>query len=108
MALLRYQLFGSYAIVFGAIWYQTLSFRGLIPATSSWKIDHWYQTALSSSLIDRIIIGAPLWFVLYLALYSVASITHGVMTFRDCPEAKAELDDQIKEARVEMTKRGIL
>ena len=85
--MLRYQLFLSVAIALGAIWW----------------------AALQSSVGDTLWVKwAPLEAVIVLGLYAVGSIAIGLANFRDFPEAAAELDGQIQEAKKEMTRRKII
>lgn len=58
----------------------------------------------NSMLIDF----APAWAILLLGIYAAVTIIYNVLTFNDCPEAAAELDQQIKEAKKEMKKRKII
>ena len=50
----------------------------------------------------------PIWVILLLGLYAASSVIYGVIVFKDTPEAAAELDRQIIEAKQEMTKRGVI
>ena len=59
------------------------------------------------SVTDLAVRCAPLWGIFCLGLYALISIGYGLMTFEDCPEAAAELERQIEEARAEMKRRGI-
>ncbi|EYC40393.1 hypothetical protein Y032_0614g683 [Ancylostoma ceylanicum] len=45
---------------------------------------------------------------LVLYVYAIASVVHGVLTFNDCPAAKEELLQEIKEAREDLKKRKVL
>jgi hypothetical protein len=94
MGLLRYQVFITYGALFLAIWYQALSFRSEAKAHLSLEVD---------SLIKF----APVWAVLALGIYAVSNVVHGVMDMSDCPDAAKEIDQNVKEARKEMKKRGI-
>ena len=40
--------------------------------------------------------------------YAVFSVVHGVLTFNDCADARAELVNEIKEARADLQKRKII
>jgi flagellar motor component MotA len=86
MGLLRYQLFLGLGVGFLAIWYGILS------------------TGTSNPLF----VYTPLWAVVMLGIYAVGTIAYGVMNCKDFPEAAAEIEEQVKEAKVEMKKRGIL
>ena len=46
---------------------------------------------------------ALIWF----GCYSLGTISYNMLTFRECPEAAAELQVQIKEARADLRKKGM-
>mmetsp|Transcript_1902 Transcript_1902/g.2781 ORF Transcript_1902/g.2781 Transcript_1902/m.2781 type:complete len:107 (-) Transcript_1902:277-597(-) len=96
--LLRYQIFLVYGVVFYAIWHAALSNMETVMETSP----------LSSNVTTLLIWYAPIWAILALGVYAVVTIIHSVLAFDDCPEAAAEIDTQVKEARVALKKRGIL
>uniref|UniRef100_A0A1I7XSN3 Dolichol-phosphate mannosyltransferase subunit 3 n=1 Tax=Heterorhabditis bacteriophora TaxID=37862 RepID=A0A1I7XSN3_HETBA len=54
------------------------------------------------------ILYAPLYATLLLAVYAICSIIYAVATFNDCAAAKAELIQEIKEAREDLKKRNII
>ena len=84
--LLRYQLFLGLAVLFLSVWYAGLQ-----------------------SMPENIgVTYAPIWAVLLLGLYAVSSIAIGLANFKDFPEAAAEIERQVIEAKKEMTKRGII
>lgn len=41
-----------------------------------------------------------------LQVYAVITVLYRVFTFNNCPEAAEELQNQIKEAREDLTKKG--
>jgi hypothetical protein len=88
--LLRYQIFLGYGILFLAIWYAALSTQKESQEPSIWAV------------------FAPVWLVVALGIYAVSTIVYGVATFKDFPEASAEIEQQVKEAKVEMKKRGVI
>jgi hypothetical protein len=88
--LLRYQVFLGYAFLFLAIWYAGLS----------------SQNDLESP--NPLIVYAPVGAIILLAIYGIGSIAYGVAVFEDMPEAAAEIDKQVIEARQEMRKRGVI
>jgi dolichyl-phosphate mannosyltransferase polypeptide 3 len=88
--LLRYQVFLGYGFLFLAVWYAALS----------------NQKDLESP--NSLIVYAPVWAIILLAIYGIGSIAYGVAVFEDMPEAAAEMDKQIIEARQEMRKRGVI
>ncbi|CAB9501861.1 Dolichyl-phosphate mannosyltransferase polypeptide 3 [Seminavis robusta] len=92
MGLLRYQVFLVYGVVFLAAWQGAKMNQSEAPSDAS-----------------RIVVDfAPIWAVLLLGVYAAATIIYNVMTFNDCPEAAAELDRQVKEAKAEMRKRKVI
>ncbi|KAL6739618.1 hypothetical protein Aduo_013052 [Ancylostoma duodenale] len=56
----------------------------------------------------HLVLYAPVYAVLLLGVYAVASVVHGVFTFNDCPAAKEELLQEIKEAREDLKKRRVI
>ena len=86
MGLLRYQVFLAYGVLFVAVW----------------------QALLRQYPDDDLVLWMPFWALGLLAIYGISSIAIGVLTFRDTPEAAAELEQQIAEAKAEMTQRGII
>lgn len=83
--MLRFQLFLSIGVVFVAVWYSALQ-------------------VFDSPLV----LYAPVWAILLLGVYAVASIGIGLANFKDTPEAAAEIERQVEEARTAMMKRGII
>jgi hypothetical protein len=94
MGLLRYQVFIAYGAVFLAIWYKALSFR------NEAKVE-------LSKDVDLLIAYAPVWAVLGLGIYAVSNLIIGVSNMSDCPDAAKEIEQNVKEARKDMKKRGI-
>jgi len=86
--LLRYQIFLGYGALFLAVWFYALSKQ---------------QDDARSLMVEL----APVWAVLVLGVYAASSLVYGVLTFKDCPEAAKELEQQVSEAKAEMRKRGI-
>ena len=87
--LLRWQVFASYAVVFLAVWSFAWS------STSENDPNMWIDFA-------------PLWAIVALGVYAVSSVLYGVATFRDCPEAATEIEQQVVEAKKELKRRGII
>jgi len=101
MALLRYQLFTTYLVVFLAIWKALLAQEETILS----------QIPLSIMSVDTTklcIQYLPLLALLSLAVYAIVSIGMSMLTFRDCPEAAKELEEQVKEAKIALKKKGIV
>jgi dolichyl-phosphate mannosyltransferase polypeptide 3 len=94
MGLLRYQIFLSYGALFLGVWYQALNWRK-------------ERKDAASLEIDLLLTYAPVWAVLILGIYALSQVLRGVMVMSDCPEASKEIEQQVKEARVELKKRGI-
>ena len=83
--LLRYQIFLEAVLFFLSVWYAALYLK-----------DH-----------GPLVAYAPIWAILLLGLYALGTIGLGLLNFKDCPEAAAEIEQQVKEAKVEMKKRGV-
>ncbi|ETN68348.1 Dolichol-phosphate mannosyltransferase subunit 3 [Necator americanus] len=56
----------------------------------------------------HVVLYAPIYAVLLLGIYAMASVVHGVLTFNDCQAAREELVKEIKEAREDLKKRKII
>ncbi len=87
MKLLRYQIFLAIGIAFLSIWLTLIN---------------------GSDSSNPITLYAPVWAIILLGLYAVGSVILGLMSFKDTPEAAAEIERQIQEAKAEMKKRGII
>jgi dolichyl-phosphate mannosyltransferase polypeptide 3 len=92
MALLRYQLFLGIGVAFFSIWYALLK----------------SSEATSEASANVLIPYAPLWAILLLGVYAIGSIAYGLIKFKDSPEAAAEIEEQVLEAKAAMKKRGII
>lgn len=66
------------------------------------------QDESASPTVKVLIDFAPIWGIGLLGIYALSTIAYNVMTFNDCPEAAEELEKQIKEAKAEMKKRGVI
>ncbi|XP_045102941.1 dolichol-phosphate mannosyltransferase subunit 3-like [Portunus trituberculatus] len=53
------------------------------------------------------ILFLPVFLVAVFGVVSVAIIAYRVYTFNDCKEASEELQRQIKEAKTDLTKKGL-
>ena len=89
MVLLRYQIFVGIGVSFLSIW------LALIKGSDS-------------TTLNPLVLYAPVWCIISLGLYALGSIVLGLMSFKDTPEAAAEIEIQILEAKAEMKKRGVL
>lgn len=78
----------------------------------------WYQAMQAEeSLVDKsplsleatklLIQYLPLWILVCLGVYAIATILYGLATLGDFPEAAVELEGEIKEAKAAMKKRGV-
>jgi len=94
--LLRYQIFLAYGGAFMALWYAALQNKEAIEEATGYPI-----------ATDLAVRWAPLWGIAGLGLYALIIIGYGMFTFGDFPEAAAELERQVEEARAEMKRRGI-
>jgi len=89
MELLRYQVFLAVGVTFLSIWLAVIQ-------------------SFDTREIDPLLLNAPIWSIIMLGMYAVGSIIIGLISFKDTPEAAAEIDRQVIEAKTEMKKRGIL
>mmetsp|Transcript_4469 Transcript_4469/g.6634 ORF Transcript_4469/g.6634 Transcript_4469/m.6634 type:complete len:100 (+) Transcript_4469:256-555(+) len=95
--MLRYQVFLSWAALWGAIWYQSMQ-----------SIDLVIEASPASPDMTRLLVNLlPLWILVALAFYAIFTILYGLATLGDFPQAAAELEKQIVEAKKEMKARGV-
>ena len=81
--------------------YQQFLIAGLLFLAVWWGLLHYYKDVAAVAFL-------PLWAIVALGVYAVGSVVYGTLSFKDTPEASRELEQQIQEARQEMTKRGII
>lgn len=68
----------------------------------------WYA-ALSANNDPQILLKyAPVWIILTLGLYAVSSVAYGVVQCKDFPDAALEIEKQVKDAKAEMSRRGVI
>lgn len=92
--LLRWQIFAGYGVALLSVWYCALSAIQTQPNIAAWQ----------RKLVEYL----PVWAILLLGLYAGLSVLYGVANFRDCPEAAAEIEQQVIQARKELKRRGII
>ncbi|KAJ8517980.1 hypothetical protein ONZ45_g4908 [Pleurotus djamor] len=56
---------------------------------------------------DLVLPVLPWWLLVSFGSYSLWSIGWGLFTFRDCPEAYAELMNEISEAKNDLRAKGV-
>ena len=100
MGLLRYQLFLSHLIAFLSLWKILLNNQEKILQTLS--------PSIPAYLTEFCIRFAPLLLLIGLAIYALSSIGYSMLTFEDCPEAAKEIETQVKEAKIELKKKGVV
>ena len=103
--LLRYQIFLSYGIVILSIWCYALKNKTTLTHCDSCckPILCYFPSYTREPIIDY----APLWVLILLAFYALGSVVVGVINFSDCPEASKEVEADIKEAKIALTKMGL-
>lgn len=57
---------------------------------------------------NPLVVYAPIWAFFLLAVYAISCIGIGLASLRDTPEAAAEIERQVEEARAAMKARGII
>jgi len=106
MGLLRYQIFLVYGIAFVSVWYYALQRKDEIVRAAGDTV--FVGGMISPKLLVILVDWAPLFAVLALGLYAFLLLVIGVIKFRDCPEAAAELEVQVAQAKKELKKKGIV
>mmetsp|Transcript_32395 Transcript_32395/g.53566 ORF Transcript_32395/g.53566 Transcript_32395/m.53566 type:complete len:100 (+) Transcript_32395:160-459(+) len=95
--MLRYQIFLCWGALWAAIWYQAMN-------TEESLVE---KSPLSPEATKMLIQLLPLWILVALAIYAIVTILYGLANLGDFPEASAELEKEIKEAKAAMKKRGV-
>ena len=96
--LLRYQIFLAYGLAFSTCWYSALQNQQLLVGKIAF---------LPPRYSEIIIQFAPLFLIGLLGIYAIGSVIHGVLNFADCPEAAAEIERQVEEAKRELKEKGV-
>ena len=86
--LLSYQIFLAIGLTFVSIWIALIR--------------------SSESTPNPLVLYAPAWAIILLGVYAAGSVILGLMSFKDTPEAAAEIERQIIEAKKEMKRRGVI
>jgi Dolichol-phosphate mannosyltransferase subunit 3 (DPM3) len=97
LGLRRYQVLLAYLAAFLSAWYYALSNREEIKALG-------FDQPLTLLALS----WAPLLAAVVLALYLLTLLVVGVASFRDAPEAAAQLGKDIAEAKDALRRMGIL
>eukprot|EP00568_Trieres_chinensis_P009360 CAMPEP_0183294954 /NCGR_PEP_ID=MMETSP0160_2-20130417/3085_1 /TAXON_ID=2839 ORGANISM="Odontella Sinensis, Strain Grunow 1884" /NCGR_SAMPLE_ID=MMETSP0160_2 /ASSEMBLY_ACC=CAM_ASM_000250 /LENGTH=103 /DNA_ID=CAMNT_0025456347 /DNA_START=133 /DNA_END=444 /DNA_ORIENTATION=- len=98
--LLRYQIFLAYGLTFVAFWRAALKEQESLTNALA-------PLGIEGTHISAVVKPMPIWAIVALGLYGIASVGYGVATFSDCPDAAEEIDRQVKEARVALEKKGV-
>ncbi len=96
--LLRYQIFLAYGVALLTVWYAALQNQKKIADA---------VTFFPANYLKFTITFAPFIGIILLGLYAACSVIYGVWNFADCPEAAAEIERQIEEAKLELKKKGV-
>lgn len=88
MELLRYQIIAAIGVSFLSFWLALVK--------------------CSDKTLNPLVLYAPVWSVFLFVLYASGSIILGLVNLKDSPEAAAEIEREIVEAKAEMKKRGVL
>ncbi|KAE9421047.1 hypothetical protein Angca_008794 [Angiostrongylus cantonensis] len=90
-------LYSAHILPFGLLWLATAT--GFIPLA---------KLGPDCNCFRHLVLYAPIYAVLLLAVYALISVVYGVATFNDCPLAKEELLKEIKEARDDLKQRKVI
>jgi hypothetical protein len=106
LGLRRYQVFLGYGVAFLSAWYYALSKREEIRSELTGKDVGWDENSAGWALLA--VEWAPLLAALAVALYLLALLVVGVMSFEDCPGAAAQLGRDVREAKDALRRMGLL
>lgn len=91
--MLRYQIVFSWLMLWCSIWI------GLC---------YWVDEYKKPQEIKDVVYILPMYGLICFGAYSLGTIGLSLMAVRDCPEASKELDQQIKEAKKDLKRKGII
>ncbi|KAM4724671.1 dolichol-phosphate mannosyltransferase subunit 3 [Anableps anableps] len=75
---------------------------------ATWALVAFDLLELSLPLTYReVALPMPLYLLVSFGCYSLATVGYRVATFNDCDEAARELQEQIKEAKEDLRKKGL-
>ena len=77
----------------------------LSASLAGWAAVHSFVT-MSESL-TQVVAALPLTALMWFGCYSLGTISYNMLSFRECPEAAAELQGEIKAAQKDLRKRGL-
>ena len=100
LGLLRYQIFLAYGLAFLAMWQAATHNREAIA-------DKLEFVGIQKTHANLFVTFLPLLAIAALGIYGILSIGYGVATFADCPKAAADINREVKEARVALRKKGM-
>ena len=60
-----------------------------------------------SEATQMVVAALPLTALMWFGCYSLGTISYNMLSFRECPEAAAELQGEIKAAQKDLRKRGL-
>ena len=95
--MLRYQVFTCWGVVWASIWYRALQLQDDIVAVFP----------ASPEKTKLLILLLPLWILVALAIYAFSCILYGLMILGDFPDAATALEEDVREAKLAMKKRGV-
>ncbi|GLH12834.1 Dolichol-phosphate mannosyltransferase subunit 3 [Gryllus bimaculatus] len=77
--------------VFTSVW------ASLLAVNLQWQVDNYWKT---------VVLPLPLFLVLAFGVYAATVVLWRVYNFNNCEEAAKELNEQIKEAKADLEKKG--
>lgn len=75
-------------------------------STTLWSFFYQVQNEFTHKYYYEILL-LPVFLLAVFGVVSIAIIAYRVYTFNDCKEASEELQRQIKEAKADLTKKGL-
>ncbi|EEY62977.1 uncharacterized protein PITG_14597 [Phytophthora infestans T30-4] len=91
--MLKYQKWLAAFVVLFALWLLLLRYAA----------DH-----IQDSRVQEVVMALPMYVLVSYGAYSLAVIALSVMAVQDCPEAAKELNQQVVEAKADLTKKGFI
>mmetsp|Transcript_18647 Transcript_18647/g.18886 ORF Transcript_18647/g.18886 Transcript_18647/m.18886 type:complete len:106 (-) Transcript_18647:218-535(-) len=101
--MLRYQLFLAYGVAILSTWIALMKNEDMIIEHSATIMGPF---VVNSNHVKVVIQFLPFWAIVLLGAYAATSVVIGVLTFKDCPEAALEIEQQVRDAKIELKKKG--
>ena len=80
---------------------------GLGVAAALWAALYFELIVQLTPAVRDVVVALPCYALISFGAWSLACISYNLLTFRSCPEAAAELQQEIGAARADLKRRGL-